>query len=106
VVLGPIADQVAGDIRAQWQMPSVVAPVSRPSAVSAKVMLPTDWLDALGGAANVLSVEAIAGRRMLRLADPAGLNRDAMASLGVKAIGISSKGIVHLLVDAADKRDE
>ena len=105
VVLGPVADQVAGAIRAQWQSPAVVAPVPTPTAVSARVILPPDWLDALGGAANVLSVEAIEGRRMLRLIDPTGLDRDALASLGVKAIGISSKGIVHLLVDSSDKRD-
>lgn len=105
VVLGPVADQVAGAIRAQWQSPAVVAPVPAPTAVSARVILPPDWLDALGGAANVLTVEAIEGRRMLRLIDPTGLDRDALASLGVKAIGISSKGIVHLLVDSSDKRD-
>jgi PTS system N-acetylglucosamine-specific IIC component len=82
VVIGPQAEQVAGDIRAVLQqaapgtlaeadMPSVAAqapapgPDSVPDSASAAGGFDTDWwIDALGGAANIAAVSVVALTRL------------------------------------------
>jgi PTS system N-acetylglucosamine-specific IIC component len=85
VVLGPIADQVAGEMR------NVVR--TAPSPVSAD----PSWLAAVGGTANVIDMQKVAGRWRVRLADSARVDRvklDAAAYRGWSEVG---PGVLHLL---------
>lgn len=85
VVLGPIADQVAGEIRASLRGPSTVAG--------------DDWFEALGGADNVEEVRLRSTRLIVTLADVAKLNDAALHKLGVRAVTRSDGGRVHILLD-------
>ncbi|WP_155263421.1 N-acetylglucosamine-specific PTS transporter subunit IIBC [Sphingomonas segetis] len=85
VVLGPIADQVAGEIRASLHgKPKVAGDV---------------WFNALGGADNVEDLRRRSTRLIVRLADAAKLDEAALKRLGVRAITRSGGGRVHLLFD-------
>jgi len=89
VVLGPIADQVAGEIRASLHG----APVESGSGM--------DWLAALGGAANVEEYQQRSTRLIVRLADSAKLDEAALKTLGARAVTRSAGGRIHLLLDEA-----
>ena len=88
VVLGPIADQVAGEIRASLR--------SSPPAVSGG-----DWLAALGGAGNIDDVQSRPGRLIVRLGDETNFDEAALKRLGARAVVRSEGGRVHLLADEA-----
>ncbi len=97
VVLGPQADDVAREIRAELGAPAhPPAPASRPpepaqpdrSAVVA----------AVGGPANLLSLESMAGRLLLKLTDPAQIDEAALRRLGVRALARTASGSVHLVL--------
>jgi PTS system N-acetylglucosamine-specific IIC component len=87
VVLGPIADQVAGEIRASMHDPA-------PSAAGG-----LEWLAAFGGAANVENLQQRSTRLILRLVDAAKLNRAALEKLGAHAVSKSPGGLVHVILD-------
>jgi PTS system N-acetylglucosamine-specific IIC component len=97
VVLGPQADDVAREIRAELGAPAAPpAPASRPpepaqpdrSAVVA----------AVGGPANLLSLESMAGRLLLKLTDPAQVDEAALRRLGVRGLARTASGSVHLIL--------
>jgi PTS system N-acetylglucosamine-specific IIC component len=97
VVLGPIADQVAGDIRAAIaQERSAPARLARTEALHAGAPS-TALAEALGGAANIQSMELSAGRVLLTLRDVGALRRQALEALGVRAVATLEAGRVHLL---------
>jgi PTS system N-acetylglucosamine-specific IIC component len=87
VVLGPIADQVAGEIRASLH--------ERPAASG------DAWFAALGGADNVEDLRHRSTRLILRLADSAKVDETALKKLGVRAFARPESGRVHLLLDDA-----
>ena len=90
VVLGPIADGVAMEMR---QAATQTAP---------KTMDGGPWLAALGGRANVIEAGAASSRVWLRLQDPARVDEAGLTALGVRMIVRPSSDAVHLLVgDAA-----
>jgi PTS system N-acetylglucosamine-specific IIC component len=87
VVLGPIADQVAGEIRA---------------SLHGKPQVTDDaWFDALGGADNVEDVRQRSTRLILSLADPERANESALKKLGARAVTRSGRGRLHVLLDEA-----
>lgn len=86
VVLGPIADQVADEIRAALTVASVAG------AGNAE-----DWLAALGGRDNVLSVERRDGRVLLRLKAGSGLDVAALKALGARGVAVTAAG-AHLIL--------
>ena len=103
VVVGPIADQVAGDIRAEL---ALAARVEREAAVVADAApnlavpdpVPGAALAAaLGGADNVRKLELARGRLLIELHDASALNPDALASLGVRGTARVGGERVHLL---------
>jgi PTS system N-acetylglucosamine-specific IIC component len=97
VVLGPIADQIAGDIRAAMaQERSAPARLARTEALHAGTPS-TALAEALGGAANIQSLELSAGRVLLTLRDVGALRRQALEALGVRAVATLESGRVHLL---------
>ncbi len=107
VVLGPIADQVAGDIRARLGSTVRQAPtgnVATPTAAAPPANLPSASaiLDALGGKANVKTVETASGRILLSVHDNTRIDPAALRALGVRGVATPAPGSVHLLhADAA-----
>ena len=71
VVLGPIADQVAGEIRASWSGPAAGAPVAMipPAAPPVEALDASRLLAALGGKANVAEVLARSSRLLVTVRD-------------------------------------
>jgi len=105
VVLGPIADQVAGEIRAYLRSgPEPVAdlPAPEPGAISA-----ADLLAALGGAANVDSVDFASERVLVKIRHHEQVDRAVLDRLAVRGIAITKSGLVHVLLGpkAAQTRD-
>ena len=107
VVLGPIADQVAGEIRASLRgapPATSAAPPARPEAastpsVSADFAAGEDWIRALGGEANVTDVQQRSCRLIVNLTDAAKLDQGALKRLGARAVVRSAGGRIHLLTD-------
>jgi PTS system N-acetylglucosamine-specific IIC component len=87
VVLGPIADQVAGEIRTTLR--------GKGGDRDER------WSRALGGAANVEEVRQRATRLIVSLADPDKLDDAALKALGARAVTRSAGGLVHVLLDQA-----
>jgi N-acetylglucosamine PTS system EIICBA or EIICB component len=85
VVLGPIADHVAGEIRSSLHGKPQVADEA--------------WFKALGGADNVEELRQRSTRLILTLADAGKLDESALKSLGARAVTRSAGGRVHVLLD-------
>jgi N-acetylglucosamine PTS system EIICBA or EIICB component len=101
VVLGPIADQVAGEIREALRADVPAAAPPAPSIAAASRGASRDAaqiLAALGGRNNVLEVEALAGRLLVRTGRPEIIDERALATLGVRGIARSSGASIQLLV--------
>ncbi len=89
VVVGPIADQVAGDIRG-W--------LARGDAPSAPVKLDAAALrEALGGAANLGEVIARESRVLVRVRDASKVRFEALHVSGVRGVARGAEGSMHLL---------
>jgi N-acetylglucosamine PTS system EIICBA or EIICB component len=118
VVVGPTADQLAGDIRESMASlpqesataaasPAVVTP--RPAAEAATMpavaALPTEvlraLLAALGGPANVRSVEPLSSRLRIGIANPRAIDDAAIHRLGVRGVAIAAADCVHVIVGPA-----
>jgi PTS system N-acetylglucosamine-specific IIC component len=96
VVLGPTADQVAGDIRAALRsapLKIAAVPAPAPAAHDAAALLA-----ALGGRHNVMDFEAAAGRLLIRTARPDSVDEPAMAKLGIRGLARSAADRVQVLV--------
>ncbi len=87
--MGPIADQVAGDIRARMASPRALASPDAPDA--ARV------LEALGGAGNIARVEVAPGRVLVTVKDGAKLDLPRLRSMLPRGIAVPKPGSVHLL---------
>ncbi|SDR75402.1 PTS system, N-acetylglucosamine-specific IIC component [Pseudomonas trivialis] len=100
VVVGPMADSIADEIR--LAMPSFVAsapvaPVDKPAAVN--VQEAEKWLSALGGRANVQQLEAMAMTRLrVQLADDSALSETALTALGCQGVSRLESGVWHVLM--------
>jgi N-acetylglucosamine PTS system EIICBA or EIICB component len=92
VVLGPIADQVAGEIRAALRSaPPAVTPARTEHDATALLV-------ALGGRTNVMDLETAAGRLLIHTARPESIDEPALAKLGIRGIARSSADRVQVLV--------
>src|SRR4029079_8374608 len=87
VVVGPIADQLAGESRASLRGRSLDA---------------AQWLRALGGRDNVQRVESASGRVLLTVKDNTRVNADELVRLGARGVGKPSATSVHVLHADAD----
>jgi PTS system N-acetylglucosamine-specific IIC component len=85
VVLGPVADQVAGEIRAALR--------SGAATFDAAAVL-----TALGGKSNVATVESLAGRVAVRVTESGAVDERVLMSLGVRGIAHPNATSVQLLV--------
>jgi PTS system N-acetylglucosamine-specific IIC component len=104
VVVGPIADQLASEIRAQWRAPStreMSAPAPRPpvpvSGVAPDRSVLAEVLAALGGCGNVTGLHANSSRLVISVRDPAAVDESALGRL-VHAITRPTPTSVHLIV--------
>lgn len=95
VVLGPVADQVAGEIRAAVAMPA--APKAAMTSAGQALDL-GPWLAGLGGRGNVLEASLQAGRLCARLADPAALDEGALSAAGARGVARLPGGAVQVLM--------
>ena len=87
VVVGPMADQIAGAIRAQLHSPhEAVIPLAGGNVLAA-----------LGGKANVRRIEQIAGRLVVTVAEAARVDERALIELGARGIAVASPTSVHVL---------
>lgn len=90
VVLGPVADQVAGEIRDAIRAGTTAEKVS--SGHDARVLLKM-----LGGADNVLDLAAVPGRLLLKLARQDAVDEPGLANLGVRGIARTGAGVQVLV---------
>lgn len=101
VVLGPIADDVAREMREGLGRPAEIAPVEAVAAQTPVSAPPRDaaaWLAALGGRANLSEVGACSSRLRLALADPAAMDQPRLRQLGARAFAQVAPGQVHVIV--------
>lgn len=105
VVVGPMADSIADEIR--LALPSSDRPATAPVvALVEPAALTTvsgaeaqQWLDALGGAGNVLQLDCVATSRLrVRLADGQGLSESQLKALGCQGVSPLDGGVWHLLL--------
>jgi PTS system N-acetylglucosamine-specific IIC component len=120
VVLGPIADQVAGEIRAALRAPAPSIPAQSPStsapppsiaapapSIAAPAIDAPGLLAALGGRGNVVDFGTFANRLLIRSARPDRIDDAALGKLGFRGIARSAADSIQLLVaGAAEKWDE
>jgi PTS system N-acetylglucosamine-specific IIC component len=93
VVLGPIADQVAGEIRdAVRTLPASPIPpaTARPD--------PMALLAALGGPANILELAAAPGRLLLKLVRTDDVDDSSLMRLGLRGVARPGGSLMHLLL--------
>lgn len=106
VILGPIADAVADDIRIAVRDHGKTLETRAAAASDAALSdarLDEDsrraWLAALGGADNIRSIAAVAATRLrLELAERDRLDETALNSLGTAGIQRLESGVIHLVV--------
>jgi PTS system N-acetylglucosamine-specific IIC component len=97
VVLGPIADQVAGEIRAALR--SAATPThAHAHAHDAAAIDASGFIAALGGRDNVVDFATCAGRLLIRTARPEKVDESALVRLGIRGVAHSAADRVQLLV--------
>jgi N-acetylglucosamine PTS system EIICBA or EIICB component len=102
VVLGPVADQVAGEIRDATAAGQGALPI-RAAATPAASAQPIDaeaWLAALGGRSNITEGGACSTRLYLTLSDPAAVDDARLMGLGARALARPGLSSLHILVGA------
>ena len=111
VVLGPVADQVAGDIRKRLAtLPSenarAVAPASNvtrreesdvPTTAALDPALAQAVLAAVGGRENVVRVELAAGRVLMTVINAGAVDESALREMETRGIARPQPGSIHLL---------
>jgi PTS system N-acetylglucosamine-specific IIC component len=100
VVLGPIADQVAGEIRAALRTaPGAAAPgAAAPTRAVPQQQQTAALLAALGGRQNIMSIESLAGRLSLHLADPKAVDEPGLSQVGVRGVAHSAANSIQVLM--------
>jgi PTS system N-acetylglucosamine-specific IIC component len=95
VVMGPIADQVADEIRTHLH--AVTAPPKGGTAAMGGAVPIAPLIEALGGVANLVACECLGGRVLLRVARPELVDRISLDALVLRGTTLSPAGVVHLL---------
>jgi PTS system N-acetylglucosamine-specific IIC component len=102
VVVGPIADQLASEIRAQLRAPAAPPPAAAlpAPALPADASIVGQVVKALGGAANIRELRGNASRLFVAVADPAAVDEIALRRM-VRAVSRPAPESVHLIVGPA-----
>jgi glucose-like phosphotransferase system IIB component len=96
VVLGPIADQVAGEMRDAMRAGALRRDAVRKDG--ARIPGASAVLAALGGRRNVGDIECHAGRVLVRVADAKIIDGPALRTLGIRGVAHPAAGSLQLLV--------
>ena len=102
VVVGPIADAVAMEMRAAA---GPLQPAGAKGSVESQRPAAVDvgpWLEALGGRDNVIEAGAASSRVWLRIGDISRIDEPMLGRLGVRTIARPSPGTIHLLLGDAE----
>ncbi len=104
VVVGPIADQVASDIRSRLSLgaarpPSAPSSTVAPSTAAATAPAPDAAmvLSALGGKSNIARVEPLQGRVLVTVKEHDRVDLEALRALFIRGVASSGSTSVHLL---------
>ncbi|HEY2629628.1 MAG TPA: N-acetylglucosamine-specific PTS transporter subunit IIBC [Usitatibacter sp.] len=103
VVVGPIADQVASDIRSRLSLAPSKGPAAAPTqgpAISAAMAPAPDAglvLSALGGKANISRVEPVQGRVLVTVKERARVDLAALRALFIRGVAAPGETTIHLL---------
>ncbi|HEY7639316.1 MAG TPA: N-acetylglucosamine-specific PTS transporter subunit IIBC [Steroidobacteraceae bacterium] len=89
VVVGPMADQLASDIRAELKAPATIA---APSLSAASL------LDVLGGRANVRDVRLADSRLLIAVKNPDAVAADRLTGLTVRGVARPAPDSVHFVL--------
>jgi PTS system N-acetylglucosamine-specific IIC component len=95
VVVGPVADQLASEIRAALKQGPVAAPQAAGAAPDAGLLARV--LDALGGRGNIAELELRSSRLCISVREPAVIDEAALASV-VRAVARPAPRTIHLVV--------
>jgi len=105
VVLGPIADEVAREMRealgAPAPKPAVAAEKASIAAAPADTAVARAVLAALGGAANVRQVEGAANRLLVALADATLIDVEALKRAGLRGLARTAPDRAQLIFPTA-----
>jgi len=99
VVLGPIADQVATEMRVAAAAPSATLAHTGPAPLDVARLLA-----ALGGAGNVQSIDACSSRLRLSLADTTAADDAALRAAGARGLVRPGPGILQVILGPAAER--
>jgi len=97
VVLGPIADSVAMEMRAAAGPLSAVPEAAASAPIEASVDV-GPWLAALGGRDNVVAAGGASSRLWVDLTDPARADEAALRALGARMIAWPTANAVQLII--------
>lgn len=100
VVLGPIADQVAGEIREATaaERGRLPPPATLSAAAGAPSVDQDAWLAALGGRANIVAGGVCSTRLFLMLVDPHAIDDARLRVLGALALARPSPVSLHVVI--------
>ncbi len=118
VIVGPTAELLAGEMRdalaslpggqrihassAKVEVPQLeVSPAPRPQAVALSKPIVEKLLAALGGAANVRTVEPADSRLRIAVADAGGVDHEALRRIGLRGSALVAPNCVHVIVGPA-----
>jgi len=117
VVVGPTADLLASEIREAMvsmpaQSPATAAPRAVPAPHASETMTAAavpapakevlqGLLAALGGRANVHSIEPASSRLRIGVADSRAIDSAAIRGLGLRGVAITARDCVHVIVGPA-----
>ncbi|MBS0479214.1 MAG: PTS transporter subunit EIIC [Proteobacteria bacterium] len=97
VVLGPIADSVAMEMRAAaGPLTAALAPAEAGASDAPVEVGP--WLAALGGKDNIVAAGAASSRLWIDLADPSRADEPALRALGVRMIARPKANALQLII--------
>jgi N-acetylglucosamine PTS system EIICBA or EIICB component len=119
VVVGPVADQLAGEIREALAVLPLESALTQPAAPAiaasgtAGVADPTAEMsalerpvvqklfDALGGRANVRSVERASSRLRIGVANVTNVDSAAIRTLGLRGVTVAAADCIHVIIGPA-----
>ena len=106
VVIGPLADQIAGEINASLKIKRSEGPAVQARARPAEAIVVSQheeqtWralLGALGGARNVVSIDALSTRMRIAVADASKVDESGVRALGWRGVARPTGEVLHLLI--------
>jgi PTS system N-acetylglucosamine-specific IIC component len=106
LVLGPIADQVAAEVRRALRLPvtergAAAQEITANAASAPDARFVAALSAALGGPGNVRQASTAAGRLRIELADASQIDREAIARCGARGVAVLAGGVLHVLIDDA-----